>query len=161
MPESAHPPAAGSDAVGAYAVGAYLGFDYGSKRIGAAVGNTVTGSVTTLSNIRNDSGTPDWASIEALILEWDPAGLIVGDPVGTHGETLEITPHARSFARRLGKRTGLPVAMQNEVYTTREANDLLHQRHPHSKRKTRKQDTDRIAAAFILQRWLDERYQRQ
>ena len=137
--------------------GVYLGFDYGEKRIGVACGKTITRSVMPVAWVSNHSGTPDWASLDTQISEWQPVGLVVGEPLDTEGHDQEITRQARGFAKRLGKRYKLPVFMIDERYSSIEASRTLkNSRSLGARGKTRRSDMDRIAAAVLLQRWLDD-----
>jgi len=86
-----------------------LGFDYGSKRIGVAVGNTLLETAAPLAVIKNVNGTPDWDAIESLIEEWQPSDLVVGWPLTIDGEMQDITHHVKGFAKRLEQRFELPV----------------------------------------------------
>ena len=81
-----------------------LGFDYGSKRIGVAVGNTLLGTAAPLTVIKNTNGTPDWAAIDALVNEWQPKALCVGWPLTIDGEMQDITHHVKGFLKRLERR---------------------------------------------------------
>ena len=87
----------------------YLGFDYGSKRIGVAVGNTVSASATALDTVRIVNGQPDWEHISRLISEWQPDALVVGWPIQMDGSANPITAEARRFGNRLHGRYHLEV----------------------------------------------------
>ncbi len=138
--------------------GVYLAFDYGERRIGIACGNTISGSVMPLCVVSNRSGTPHWEQIEAEVLRWQPVGLIIGDPLTVAGEIQEITRQARGFAKRAGKRFELPVYLVDERYSSLEADQQLKlRRRMGLQGKTRRADTDKLAATIVLQRWLDER----
>jgi putative Holliday junction resolvase len=87
----------------------YLGFDYGTKRIGIAVGNTVSGSATALDTIMVRNDQPDWDHITRLIAEWQPDSLIVGWPIQMDNSDNPVTPRARRFGNQLHGRYNLPV----------------------------------------------------
>lgn len=98
-----------------------LGFDYGSHKIGVAVGQRVTATATpllTLSQVRNK---PDWDRINRLIREWHPTELVVGLPQETADGQGHMAEAARRFARQLHGRYQLPVHLVNEHLTSREA----------------------------------------
>ncbi|HLS16960.1 MAG TPA: Holliday junction resolvase RuvX [Paenalcaligenes sp.] len=123
-----------------------LGFDFGEQRIGVAIANTISRSARPLSVIRGKSRAQHLAQIAPLIDTWQPQRLVVGLPLLTDGGEQLQTQQARRFARQLHGRFGLPVDMVNEWGSTREAK--LH--------VGAFEDDDDVAAAIILQRWLDE-----
>ena len=87
----------------------YLGFDYGTRRIGIAVGNTVSGSASALDTILVKNDQPDWKHITRLIEEWQPDALIVGWPIQMDKSDNPVTPKARRFGNRLHGRYHIPV----------------------------------------------------
>ena len=129
-----------------------LGFDFGTQRIGVASGQTITCSanpVTTLLNINNKT---DWQGIEKLIQQWKPDALIVGLPYYLDGSKSEMTERAEKFSRQLEGRFHLPVYTHNEALSSFEAEQFLQ----HKKKQHNKQDIDKIAAAIIVQSWLEQ-----
>ncbi len=129
-----------------------LGFDYGTKRIGVAVGQDITRSVTPLTTLQSRNGQPDWDAIGKLIKEWNPAKLVVGLPLHLDGTTQALTDKAQRFGNQLKGRYNLPVEMADERLTSHEAESELAARG----RKSTKADIDALAAALILQSWLDQ-----
>ena len=81
-----------------------LGFDFGLKHIGVAVGQTVTGAARPLDSLKANRGEPEWAAITALIHHWQPKALIVGIPLSIDGHEQSITRAARKFAAELEQR---------------------------------------------------------
>jgi putative Holliday junction resolvase len=120
-----------------------LAFDYGARRIGVAIGNTVTRRARPLSVIEAGDDAARWQAIARLIGEWSPARLVVGVPRHPDGAPHEMTARCERFARQLAGRYGLPVAGVDERYSSA----VLGQR----------EDLDAQAAAVILQQWFDER----
>lgn len=102
-----------------------LGFDFGLKHIGVAVGQTVTGSANPLASLQARHGIPQWEKLEALIANWRPQALMVGIPYAINGAEQPITQAARNFADQLKQRFALPVMMIDERYTTLEAKQHL------------------------------------
>ncbi len=134
--------------------GNYLAFDYGSKRIGVAVGHTRTGTAAPLIVVANHSGTPDWSAIDKAIADWQPAGLVVGIPLSLGDQDQPITPHARGFLKRLGKRYSMPVYDADERFTSIAAQEQLQKARARGQRgRTCKADIDTLAAALILEGW--------
>jgi putative Holliday junction resolvase len=95
-----------------------LGFDFGTRRIGVAVGNTLTGSARPLCIVAAEPVDARFARIGALIREWQPAALAVGRPLHADGNPNDTTPRCERFARQLGGRFGLPVALVDERYSS-------------------------------------------
>ncbi|MDH5180432.1 MAG: Holliday junction resolvase RuvX [Gammaproteobacteria bacterium] len=131
-----------------------LGFDYGKQRIGVAVGQTLTHTVTPLITLRAVNQKPDWTAIGKLIAEWQPDLLVVGLPLHMDGTEQEMTVAARRFGNQLKGRYNLPVAWMDERLSSNEAEDLLRQQG--GKTRQDKTDIDKLAAGLILQSWLDQ-----
>ncbi len=134
-----------------------LGFDYGKKRIGIATGQTITRSATPLKTITQIDGNPDWKAIETEILQWKPQLLIVGMPYHIDGSENKMTAAARQFCYELEKRFNLPVKEINEALSSQQAEEILKENIKIDKQN--KHEIDRMAAAIIVQRWLDEQGQ--
>ena len=128
-----------------------LGFDYGSKRIGVAVGQRLTGTATALTTLPARDGQPDWDALGRLIDEWRPAALVVGLPLRLDGSESGTSEAARRFARRLEGRYHLPVHLMEEALSSVAAEEVLAQ----GGGKTAG-GLDAQAARIILQNWLDE-----
>ena len=129
-----------------------LGFDYGEQRIGVATGQTITASASPLTTLNTINNKPDWASIEKLIQQWKPDALIVGLPFYLDGSISEMTERAEKFSRQLHGRFHLPVYTHNEALSSFEAEQFLQDK----KKQHNKQDIDKIAAAIIVQSWLEQ-----
>lgn len=131
-----------------------LGFDYGSKQIGVAVGQAITGQARELCVLKAQNGVPDWTQIEKLIQEWQPDAIVVGLPLNMDGTPSEMSARAEKFARRLNGRFNLPVFTHDERLTTYEAKGqrlALGQRGGY-----RERPVDALAAALLLQGWLEQ-----
>ena len=135
-----------------------LGFDFGLRRIGIASGQTITGSASPVAVATATDGRPDWGTIDTAVREWAPDALVVGVPLLMDGTEQPVTHRARRFARQLAGRYGLPVHEADERLSSAQASQLLSDaRQSGGRRRTRKGDVDRIAAALILERWLADR----
>ena len=135
--------------------GTCLAFDFGTRRIGTAVGESQLQTAQPLSVIANHNGRPDWLAIDQLLLEWNPSHLVVGWPLTENGERQSITAHVNGFIKRLEKRYALPVHKADERYSSMAAQEEI-KRLRHSgqrKRKSTHSDVDRMAAALILESW--------
>ena len=138
----------------------YLGFDFGNKKIGTAVGQTTTATASPLQTIRSINQNPDWQIISKLIQEWRPAGLVVGISKQADGTDNPVTPRMLKFCRQLEGRYQLPVYQQDETLSTFEAKQLLFDEVSVNAAKLWAVQ-DQLAAQLILQTWLNERSAKQ
>lgn len=132
-----------------------LGFDYGTKQIGVAIGQVITGQARELCTLKAQNGIPDWNQVEALIKEWKPDAVVVGLPLNMDGTPSDMCLRAEKFARRLNGRYNLPFYTHDERLTTFEAKGERRDRGG-QKGSYRDNPVDAIAAALLLQGWLDE-----
>jgi len=131
-------------------MGTLLGFDYGTKKIGVAVGQTITATATPLTTLLAQQQKPDWGKISELITTWQPEALVVGLPLDLDDTETETAPHARRFARQLEGRYHLPVHMADEKLTSMVALQELRGK------RIQYGDADAFAAKLILETWLSE-----
>ncbi len=128
-----------------------LGFDYGRKRIGVAVGQQLTRSATALTTVRARDGKPDWPAISHLIEEWKPGALVVGIPYHMDGTEQDMTRAAQRFCRQLEGRYRLPVYQADERLTSYIVESSL------PGNSNTRQNIDALAARLILQDWLQQK----
>lgn len=133
--------------------GTLLGFDFGTRRIGVAVGETLTGIASPLGAIEGEANEARMRDIERLVREWRPAGFVVGRPRHADGSEHEVARLAEKFARRLQARFALPVAFVDETLSSASAESALRESRTRARRSG---DVDAMAAAIILQSFLDE-----
>ena len=134
--------------------GTLLAFDFGTKRIGIAVGNTVLRRASPLTTINEEKTEARFAAIAALLNEWQPGALVVGLPSNDDGTPHELTALCRRFANRLKGRFNLPTILLDERYTSLAASAQLKEEGIHGmKQKTL---IDQYAAQQILQAYFDE-----
>jgi putative Holliday junction resolvase len=119
-----------------------LGFDYGTQRIGVALGNSITRQARPLEVIAAADTAARWRAIAALIDQWRPGQLVVGLPRHPDGTEHAMTRQADRFGRQLAGRFGLPVAFVDERYSSAVVDARA--------------AVDAHAAAIILQQWFDE-----
>ena len=133
-----------------------LAFDFGERRIGVAVASTTTENASELGTIHARSGQPDWQQFDRLIAEWRPGRLIVGLPYNADGNESSMTDRVREFIAQLDQRYQLPVDTVDERLTSVEAGLILRDQRQQGlrKRRTRKEDVDRMAARLIAESWL-------
>ena len=136
--------------------GTLLAFDFGTKSIGVAVGQRITGTARPLPAIKAQDGTPDWNIIERLLKEWQPDEIIVGLPLNMDGTASELGNRAKKFARRLKHQLEeahrpRPIILADERLTSREAKNLAWE---YGLIKSDKEPIDSIASAIMLGSWL-------
>jgi putative holliday junction resolvase len=129
-------------------MGTLLGFDYGTRKIGVAVGQTLTGTANPLETLQLVNHKPDWEGIARLIAEWRPEALVVGLPLDVDDSETDATAPALRFSRQLEGRFHLKVHLADERYTSFEARDRL------GHKAKRWEDYDAVAAKLILETWL-------
>jgi putative holliday junction resolvase len=133
-----------------------LAFDFGTRRIGVAIGNTLLRVARPLATIDAQASDARFAAIAALIGEWQPDQLVVGVPVHADGTGHAMTSRAQRFARQLAGRFRLPVVEADERHTTQEAAAALERSGDGGRRGRAKRDE--VAAQIILQAWFDEQH---
>lgn len=120
-----------------------LGFDFGKKRIGVAVGQMITRTASPECLLPAEQGIPDPDALEALFATWQPDACVVGLPLPLDGEPGHIAHAAKKFANRMRERFQVPVYLVDEYLTTQIAKRLSSD-HP----------VDAVSAALILETWL-------
>lgn len=137
------------------AVSTALGFDYGARRIGVAVGNALTRTARALEVIANGAQGPDWPRVDALLREWQPQILLVGLPLTMEGEEQKNSAAARAFAARLDEKYKLPTQLVDERLSSREAAQRFAQRRAGGQaRRKHAAALDAVAAEIIIEQWL-------
>ncbi len=129
-----------------------LAFDYGTKNIGVALGQTLTGSARELPGLKARDGIPEWQDIARLLEEWQPKLLLVGLPLNMDGSESELSARARKFANRLHGRFGLPVELIDERLSSFAAKGEVISRG--GSRDYKNNPVDSTAARLILEDWL-------
>jgi putative Holliday junction resolvase len=127
-----------------------VAFDYGTKRIGVAVGQTVSGTASPVATVRSRAGTPDWRAIRAIVESFAPEALVVGIPIEVNEDEDTVPPEhpltgpVMRFADQLHGLFGLPVHIVDERLSTYEARS----------RAPGAGQIDAVAAQVILETWL-------
>jgi putative Holliday junction resolvase len=141
-----------------------LAFDFGLRRIGVAVGDTLTRSSTPHATVACHDSGPDWAAIDRLVRTLGPDLLVVGAPYNDDGSPGRIAAAADAFAAELGARSSLAVERADERFSSAEAASLLREQRASGQRRrsVKKGDVDSAAAAVLLAGWLENnRHDRQ
>ena len=134
--------------------GTLLAFDFGTRRIGIAVGNTLLRRANPLTTIDDEKTDARFAAIAALLKEWQPSALVVGLPSNDDGTPHEMTALCRRFANRLKGRFNLPTILLDERYTSLAASVQLNEEGIRGMKQ--KSLIDQYAAQQILQAYFDE-----
>ena len=133
-----------------------VGFDYGARRIGVAVGNAISRSARALEVLANAERGPDWPRLDSLLREWRPDALLVGLPLTVNDAEQQASRAARNFAAELEARYRLPVVFVDERHSSREAAQRFAERRAGGAAKRKHAATlDAQAAAIIVERWLE------
>ena len=132
-----------------------LAFDFGTRRIGVAVGQTMTGSASAVGTLSARNGAPDWPAVDSCIARWTPARLLVGLPYNMDDSDTTTTAACRAFGEKLARRSGLPVDYVDERLTSNAAYDELRseRRSGTRARRIRPEDIDANAARLIPLTW--------
>ncbi len=123
-----------------------IGFDFGMKRIGVAVGQHITKTASPLKIIKAVDGVPNWQEIETIISDWHASELVVGIPLNMDGSEQQLTRCANRFANKLADKFNLAVHRIDERLTTVEAKKLA----------TKNEAVDALAAKLIVESWLNQ-----
>jgi len=129
-----------------------LGFDFGMKRIGVAVGQTITQTARPLTTLKANQGIPQWEELNKLIKTWQPDALVVGIPLNMDGTEQPLTYAAQQFSVVLKQRYELPVYGIDERLSTRAARERLFKQGGY--KALQDGQVDSVAAQLILQNWL-------
>ncbi len=130
-----------------------LGFDFGTKRIGVAIGQVVTKMARPLATLAAKNGVPNWDQMSQLIKRWNPEAFVIGIPLNMDGTEQPLTQLARDFARMMHERYKLPIYEIDERLTTVDARERLFQAGGYQ--ALQNGQVDSAAAQIILQEWLD------
>ncbi|MGD9843125.1 MAG: Holliday junction resolvase RuvX [Steroidobacteraceae bacterium] len=135
-----------------------LAFDYGTRRIGVASGNTMSRTAQALLTLECKQQLPPWQEIDKLLRDYLPGQLIVGLPYNDDGTPTGMTAPAQAFAAELNHRSNLPVALVDERHSSKEAErELAYLRRSGVKtRRVSHADVDMVAAKVVLQRWFSQ-----
>jgi len=136
----------------------YLAIDFGLKRIGLAVANSLTCNAKPLDTVHTDNPFKLPSELLRAIKEWQPNKLIMGMPYNAAGEESSMSKNIRRFAAILSEESGMPIEFIDESFSSHEAQQQLKHLRQSGVRNKRidKASLDKVAAAILLQRWLDQ-----
>ena len=131
-----------------------MAFDFGTKRMGLAMGQRLTQTANGIGCINAKDGKPDWDALDKLVEEWKPDAFVVGLPINMDGTDSDMSRRANKFSNRLHGRYGKASFTIDERLTTFEAKEVAkaqgHKGHYKS------DPVDALAAQFILESWLEQ-----
>jgi len=133
-----------------------VGFDFGKKYIGVAVGQEITGTASPLGSIKATNGIPHWESLSNYLAEWQPDLIVVGLPLNMDGSEQQLTLDAKKFGNRISGRYGLKVEFQDERLTTADAKERLFAQGGYKNLK--KDNIDAESAALIIESFFEASY---
>ena len=133
-----------------------LGFDFGKKYIGVAVGQEITGTASPLGSIKATNGIPHWDNLSSYLTEWQPDLIVVGLPLNMEGTEQQLTLDAKKFGNRISGRYGLTVEFQDERLTTADAKERLFAQGGYKNLK--KDNIDAESAALIIESFFEAGY---
>lgn len=134
-----------------------IGFDFGKKYIGVAVGQEITGSATPLGSVKARDGIPNWDLLANYLKEWQPDLIVVGLPLNMDGTEQQLTLDAKKFGNRIAGRFGVKVEFQDERLTTADAKEQLFSRGGYKNLK--KDNIDAESARLIIESFFEQSYQ--
>lgn len=141
-------------AIGKQKEGNIIGFDFGQRRIGVAIGNNVSKTAQALITIESATNTQKFEAIQKIMEEWMPMSIVVGVPFNVDGSEHKVTNLCKKFAKQLEEKYSLPTHLIDERYTSIEASHEFKNKKNDVKKK--KLLIDQIAAKIILQSYLDQ-----
>ncbi|QJC29133.1 Holliday junction resolvase RuvX [Enterobacteriaceae endosymbiont of Plateumaris rustica] len=131
-----------------------LAFDYGTKNIGVAVGQTIIGIAHSLKKIKNNKkGKPDWNEFKKIIKYWKPNKIIIGLPLNMNGSEQNITILTKKFAYLIKTKFNVNVELHDERLSTIEAKNILFTNG--GWKMLKKNDVNSLSASVILQSWFE------
>jgi putative Holliday junction resolvase len=133
-----------------------VGFDFGKKYIGVAVGQEITGTASPLGSIKATNGIPHWDNLSSYLTEWQPDLIVVGLPLNMDGSEQQLTLDAKKFGNRIAGRFGLKVEFQDERLTTADAKERLFAQGGYKNLK--KDNIDAESAALIIESFFAASY---
>ena len=135
-------------------VNSIMGFDFGTRRIGIAMGQRLTNNATPLTPIKAKDGIPDWNKLADIINEWQPDAFVVGLPLNMDDSVSEMSQRAKKFAGRLEGRFHRPAYMHDERLSSYEAKSLIIEEY--GQQNFGDYSADGLAASLILESWMAE-----
>lgn len=128
-----------------------MAFDFGTQKMGIAVGQRLIESINPLPLFPMKDGIPNWDNLHKIIQQWQPDLFLVGLPLNMDDSESDLSARARKFARRLRHQTNIATWMVDERLSTREARDTL--QNFQAKGQAKKLSADSFAASLFIESW--------
>lgn len=128
-----------------------MAFDFGTKNIGIAIGQEITGSSQTFYTVKANQGEPEWTQLDKVVFDWNPKLFIVGDPLNFDGSESDIKEKSDKFSYQIQKKYKIPVKLVDERLTTKEARERIKEGVDMSLRSSN--DIHQVSAQIILESW--------
>ena len=128
-----------------------MAFDFGTKNIGIAIGQEITGSAQTFYTVKANQGEPEWTQLDKVVFDWNPKLFIVGDPLNFDGSESDIKEKSDKFSYQIQKKYKIPVKLVDERLTTKEARERIKEGVDMSLRSSN--DIHQVSAQIILESW--------
>ena len=128
-----------------------MAFDFGTQKMGMAVGQSLIESANPLALFPMKDGIPNWDELLKIVKKYQPSLFLVGLPLNMDDSESELSARSRKFARRLRHQTNIETLMVDERLTTREARDELG--HYQAQGRAKKLSADSVAAALFIESW--------
>jgi putative Holliday junction resolvase len=132
-----------------------IAFDFGTKHIGVAIGQTITANAQGLTQLKANNGLPNWEEVDAIFQEWKPDIFVIGLPLNMDGSSSHMSQRAKKFSNRLADRYNIPCHLFDERLSSVEAREQLIQAQKNKEMK-QQSEIDSLAAAVILRSWLTQ-----
>jgi len=134
-----------------------FGIDFGTKKLGIAVGQTLTRTAMGIAVMPVRNLEPDWSELDKLVQRWKPDAFVIGMPWNMDGTANPMTGHAKKFAGQLSARYDKPCHQVDERLSTREARDITrHNAELLGKRPNDRAKVDAMVAQLLLESWLEQ-----
>lgn len=137
----------------------FMAFDFGTKHIGIAFGQTITCTAEGIARINSHNGMPDWKALDALVAIWKPDAFVIGLPLNMDGSASHMSQRAKKFANRIADRYHKKAFLMDERLSSREVKEQYYNQELTKPAAKKPQEFDSLAAAVILQSWFANQQQ--
>ena len=135
----------------------YIAFDYGLKKTGVAIGQSITKTASPLTSLSMNKGEPDWSEIDSIIENFKPSCAVFGMPEECINSNKTLIDNIKAFSSGIAQRYGISIKFVNEHLTSKIAKDQLKEQRQEGilQRQLKKGQIDSMAASIILQEWMN------
>jgi len=135
----------------------YIAFDYGLKKTGVAIGQSITKTASPLTSLSMNNGEPDWSEIDTIFKDFKPSCAVFGMPEEHINSNKILVDNIKAFSSGIKQRYGISIKFINEHLTSQIAKDQLKEQRQEGilQRQLKKGQVDSMAASIILQEWMN------